>query len=100
MNLSSKIQSKSACSTLTIVGVLAVTGILFALKYARDSNSKAKKTVQDNADKHEEDLRETIRKRAEYLRANADRVDPARHTIKTNFPKLKPAHPQSDDPQF
>lgn len=89
-------------STLIIVGALAVSGIVMALKYAYDSQPKAKKRDGINGDRLQEDLREKVRDHASRLLPRSQQHSPVRHTIKSDLPKSRqlPPDPDNYDPQF
>jgi len=97
-NISSGINN----STLIAVGVLAISGIVLALKYAYNSQPEAKKRNGSNGDRLHEDLREKVRAHASHLLPHGEQPSPVRHTIKSDLPKSRqlPLDPDNYDPQF
>ncbi|WP_219224366.1 hypothetical protein [Pedobacter antarcticus] len=102
MTFRKNISRGTNCSTLIVVGVLAVSGIVMALKYAYDSGPKAKKRKGNNGDRLQEDLREKVRDHASQLLPRGKQHSPVRHTIKSDLPKSRqlPPDPDNYDPQF
>lgn len=100
MKFSRNITSPSTCFKLTTVAVLAVTGIVMALKYAYYSNPANKKKRKYTSGLLHEDLREKVRTHAGNLLNQDQKNDLVRHTIKSHIPKSRQLPPQDYDPQF